>query len=124
MLSGAEQHKINFAGQMKQKCKILVSDPWDYENSEGENVISGQVVKRIGNRRLVFLSDTPLRFDDVIGNILVLSNRYEYKNIMNKNESLTVNGGLLTIDYGDSLDEETLTRNSKFVIIGQLRPRG
>ena len=106
---------------MNEKCQIIVSEPWDYENSEGKNLITGRILKRVGTRGFVFLSDTPLEIDGSVRNILLLSNRFEYTNDIPEKESLAVNGGVLTIDYHDGLTEETLRQNSKFIIIGDLK---
>ena len=105
---------------MKEKYRISVGEPWDYENAQGKNIIIGQILKRINNRCIVFLSDIPLEFGSSIGNILVLSNRYTKDEFTEDLNKLNVNGGLLLEDFNDSWSEEELRNHSRGVIIGRL----
>ena len=100
--------------------KIIVSEPWEFRNSNNENSIYGKIEGRNGNNCLLFKSNTLLKFGKSDGQILVLFPRsYDEDFTEIKNKPITVNGGLLAGDY-HSFSAEELEKLSKFVIIGQL----
>ena len=106
------------------KCYISVSEPWDFNSPDGENIIKGVILKIISTTCLVFRANYLLDFDGVKGDKFILSPRYLGSNFYDLDNGLklvTVNGALLMKEYDDSLDEEKLKDNSKFVIIGSIR---
>jgi len=98
----------------------MVSEPWDYESIQGENIIIGYIIKIISDQCLVFQSSSLLEFGDVTGNKLVLFPRFKEDKFHENLNSVSVNGGLLLIDSIDYLNETSLEQNSKFVIIGTI----
>ena len=108
---------------MKQeKYFITVSEPWDFESSDGQNIIRGNILSIKNNQCIVFKSNNDLQFNDVKGNILILFPRhygYDFSNFYN--EIIAFNGGLLLTEYDENLSEKELEENSKFVIIGSIR---
>lgn len=105
---------------MKEKYKITVSEPWDYESVEGKNIITGQILKKVSNQCVVFESSFPLVFGSIEGNLLILFPRFGEERFNTNLDEISVNGGLLLINFDNSLDEAILEKNSKFVIIGRL----
>lgn len=102
-----------------KRYEVLVSEPWDFKDSDGRNVISGEVIEWYNDRCIVFRTDEPVRFaDDLSGNILILSKRFEKQPHLN---GLTVNGGLLRVKYdANSLTnyEQELVQGIHEIVIG------
>jgi hypothetical protein len=99
---------------------LVVSEPWDYSGIDGKNKISGVVVRRVGVRCLVFRPFTPVRLQNVSGEVLVLFPRYQEDTFRGDFVGIPANVGiLLTNDY-NGLNEKQLELNAQFVIIGSL----
>jgi len=104
------------------KYFITVSEPWDFESSDGQNIIKGSILSIKSTQCIVFRSNSYLQFDDVKGNILILTPRhygYDFSNF--QNEIIAFNGGILLREYNEELSENELRENTKFVIIGSIR---
>ncbi len=43
--------------------KIIVSEPWDYKNSDGTNKISGKIIKVFNSKAVLFETDKEVEFD-------------------------------------------------------------
>lgn len=103
---------------------LSVGEPWDFVSPDGENIINGEIIKKIDNRCIVFRANYILHFQHVSGNILILSPRhigYDFSNLQKSNYYATINGGLLMSDFDNNMDKTTLLNNSKFVFIGGIR---
>jgi hypothetical protein len=106
----------------EEKYFITVSEPWDFESSDGQNIIKGSILSIKSSQCIVFRSNNYLQFDDVKGNILILTQRhygYDFSNF--KNEIIAFNGGVLLGEYNEELSESQLREKTKFVIIGSMR---
>ena len=107
---------------MKEDFTILVAEPWGFTNSNGKNEIIGNIVSIINSRCVVFESKFILDFDGKSGRILILSPRFkdgEFDNI--RNQRVSVNGGLLSIEYKEGLlNVDELKNKCTFVLIGTL----
>lgn len=110
---------------MKQEgYYILVSEPWDYESPDGPNLITGTILDKKSNKCLIFKSNCYLQFDEVNGDVLVLTPRhsgYDFSTL--SDEIIAFNGSVLLKNYDVKMNENELMKNSKFVIIGSLRKR-
>ena len=105
-----------------EKYYISVSEPWDFESQDGQNIIRGNILKIKSSQCIIFKCNYDLKFDNLKGNILVLFPRHYGYNFANfSNEIIAFNGGLLLIEYNEGLTEKELEENSKFVIIGSIR---
>ena len=97
--------------------KIIVSEPWDYTNANGENIISGTVTDIVEDTCLIFVSDAPVILRKATGTTFVLFPRHKddprlFASIFNI--------GLLYTDYAKGMSISFLKDNSEFVIIGSL----
>ena len=57
--------------------EIIVSEPWDYTNADGENVISGTVTDIVEDACLIFVSDAPVVLRKATGTTFVLFPRHK-----------------------------------------------
>ena len=106
----------------QEKYFISVSEPWDFESKDGQNVIRGNILNIRGNQCLVFKSNHYLKFDDIEGNVLILTPRHQGNDFSElNNEFVVVNGSILVGEYNEGLSEKDLQSNSKFKIIGSIR---
>lgn len=106
---------------MNEEYDLVVSEPWNYSGVDGTNKISGTIVRRIGDRCLVFRSLAPVRIGADVGDLFVLHPRYEKESFIAGVSEVPSNVGLLLTEEYDTLDEKQLEKNSRFVIIGSLR---
>ena len=106
----------------KGKYKIVVSEPWDYENKNGENAIEGQIIDVISKYVVAFQSDEKLVFGEHIGNILILQSRYKDSILDLENRYIgTVGGGLYLLNDYKRESVSFLEKNSVYVLIGSLQ---
>jgi hypothetical protein len=104
-----------------EKYFISVSEPWNFENVDGRNIIEGKILNIKSNKCLVFKSNYNLKFDNVSGDILILFPRYKENNFSDMKRRIDINGGLLLETYIENFSEKELENKSKFVIIGSIR---
>ncbi|MDQ6482527.1 hypothetical protein [Dyadobacter sp. LHD-138] len=106
---------------MMTKYKIIVSDPWDFEDATGSNLIIGEIVKVLSPSLVIFKSDHLLSFGGQTGKILILKPRYEKQALtIENNYEGTVGGAVFLLDDFENNDENFLEDNSKYVLIGSL----
>lgn len=106
----------------QQECKIIISEPWNFESIDGKNIIRGKVIDNLNDTCLVFEANYDVFFENYsIGRIFILYSRSNnpFTDISHKN-GIQVNGGLLLVDYDSNKDSDYLKSNSKFVFIGTL----
>jgi hypothetical protein len=108
----------------KNNCHISVGEPWDLTTPDGENIIKGIILRIVSSTCLLFKANYPISVGDVTGDILVLSSRYSENTFKDFGKDLgliNINAGLLlNISDRDSLSEQELKTNSKFVIVGSI----
>jgi hypothetical protein len=106
----------------KEEYSIIVSEPWNFESPDGQNIIKGSILNIKSNQCIVFKSNYYLQFDEIKGNILILTSRHYGVDFSNFNdERLAFNGSVLLIEYNEQLNENELLKNTKFVIIGSVK---
>jgi hypothetical protein len=110
------------------KYTIIVSDPFGFIGDGGKNHIYGDIIERINNNCVIFKSYSKQYFEDkkLSGDYFVLFTRYQrswyykenFNDLENKNSSISVNGGLILINFEFGKNEDYWENNSKFVFIG------
>jgi hypothetical protein len=103
---------------MNNLLKIIVSEPWDFMNTDGNNILLGSILRVINEKCCIFQTITPVSIDGITSEILILRPRYRSQFI--SEGSLSVNISLLTITYTEAIDEQTLKLNSVFSMIGSI----
>jgi len=98
--------------------KIIVSEPWDYKNSDGTNNILGKIAKTFNNEAVLFEAEKEIEFEGHYGKYLLLLSRYKNQDLINDKHS-TVGGGLLT-DFQESETVTDLESRSFYALIGRL----
>ena len=107
--------------EQEEYC-ISVGEPWNFESQDGQNVIKGYIVNMKSDSCIVFKSNHYLKFDDVTGNILILTPRYKESDFSNLTRgAVGVNGGIFLGKYDEKLCENELEQHIKFEIIGSIR---
>ena len=103
-----------------QYYKIIISEPWDYVDSKGNNIISGQILNIINEKSLVFQANENIYINGLTSMYFLLSPRYAPFQIRNIPKTLTINGGVLPQNYSKVSNHEYLFEKIKFVFIGEL----
>jgi hypothetical protein len=101
--------------------KIVVSEPWDFKNTDGTNSIYGKIIEVNPDNFIIFKSNESVKFDDGTGDLFILSPRYEGQNVLDHiilHE--TINGCLIQIKDYYSMNKVEIQKNSKFVLIGPI----
>lgn len=109
---------------MKKKAEYFISvgEPWDFESPDGQNIIRGKILSIVSNKCLVFKANHHLKFGETMGNILILTPRYESNDFSDlESELIAVNGGIFLKEYHEYLNEKELRDCAKFEIIGSIR---
>ena len=109
---------------MDKEFAIIIAEPWDFENPDGQNRIIGKIKSILNNKCIVFESNCISDFgNDIRGHTFILSPRFKdgnFNNIENKNVEITVNGGVLLVEYKRDMNTNELLNNCKFALIGTL----
>lgn len=107
---------------MKQKKYFIkVSDPWNFESLDGENIIRGNIISQRSNQCIVFKSNHCVQVDETKGYILILTPRHYGYDLNKLQDGIVVfNASILLKEYNEHLSEDELKKYSKFVIIGSL----
>ncbi|MCB0698376.1 MAG: hypothetical protein KDC11_00950 [Chitinophagaceae bacterium] len=105
---------------------LSVSEPWDFEGPDGENVIYGRIVKEVTNNCLIFESNNPVSIDNVTGSVFVAFGRhdgYDFEYSVKKDGIWSANIGLYTSDdeLYLNMNSKELMEHSKYVIIGSVK---
>lgn len=98
--------------------KIIVSEPWDYKNSDGTNNILGRIAKIFNSEAVLFEAHEEIEFDAHCGKYLLLLSRYKNQDLINDKHS-TVGGGLLS-GFQGSEKVTDLESRSIYALIGRL----
>ena len=104
--------------------RLIVSEPWNFCSRQGDNVIVGEVLRKLDNRHLLFKTDEVVSFKNQVGRHLLLSSRFEEQEFFNEPYQGTVNGQLLTHSPSEVETLDDILFNSSFAIIGNLNPGG
>ncbi|MDR2653254.1 MAG: hypothetical protein LBC68_13275 [Prevotellaceae bacterium] len=107
----------------KEKYKIIISEPWNFQNKKGENIIEGEILHVIPPSLIVFKSNETIELENKVGDILILKPRY-VNNVLelrkDKTYSGTVGIGLYLLNEYEKRDAYFLEENSIYILIGSL----
>lgn len=109
---------------MEKKYFISVGEPWDFNSPDGQNIINGIIIKVLSATCLIFKANYILDFNGIASNLFVLYPRHaesDFDDLKNGIDYVTINGNILPMEYNESMNEDFLKENSKFVIIGSIR---
>ncbi|RYE11915.1 MAG: hypothetical protein EOP34_11795 [Rickettsiales bacterium] len=99
-------------------CEIVIGEPWDYISPHGEkNLIKGILIESFEKNQFLFQANYELKFGDLNGNYLLLSNR---GTPLNKIGMLQVNCRIIKTDVNYLKDINYLIQHSDFVAIGSI----
>ncbi len=102
--------------------KIIVSEPWDFTNIYGTNIITGKIIDIINERMLIFKSSDLIALQGVENKYFALFPRLKEDNFSKESleSSIEVNVYILTSTYCDGMNINDIICNSVFVIIGDI----
>jgi hypothetical protein len=107
----------------KEKYKIIISEPWDFKNKKGENIIEGEILNIIPPTLIILKSNEMIELENKVGNILILKPRY-VNNVLELRKgrvySGTVGIGLYLLNNYEKQDVCFLEENSTYILIGSL----
>ncbi|OWU65927.1 MAG: hypothetical protein CBB60_002160 [Armatimonadetes bacterium Cent15-Ar3] len=101
--------------------KLIISEPWDFEDIQGSNELSGRILKRLDSKTLLFRTEEEVTLKGLSSRYWLLSARYEKQSFEEEPYQGTVNGALLP---ELPLEDESLSKlrqSSVFAIIGCLQ---
>ncbi|PZO30362.1 MAG: hypothetical protein DCF13_03545 [Flavobacteriaceae bacterium] len=111
-----------FNCEINKDYDILVSEPWDFVSLDGKNLIKGEIINIVSESCVIYRANHKLQFENIEGNILILSPRHREDNFENLiDEKLTFNCGLLKSNIELTENEDVLKTNSKFVLIASFK---
>src|SRR5690625_4430821 len=100
---------------------LTISDPWDFRAPEGNSKLSGQILKRLDSKNLLFRAEDEETLKDLPSRYWLLTTRYEKQSFNEKPYQGTVNGALLPGPPSKYDDLHKLKRSSVFAVIGRLQ---
>lgn len=105
---------------INSKCYISVGEPWDFESSDGPNILKGRIIRVFSPKCVVFEANQPVACKGYEGRIFVLHPRYYNTSFDQSLTGITVNGAILTVPWDAISSEEDLEGKVKYAIIGGL----
>ena len=101
--------------------QVLVSEPFDYKNEDGNNFIFGKVIKELSEYVIIFESEHTIEFNGIVSDKFILSNRSVKQKIKNKTGyEGSINGSIIK-NYTDKMTLQNILKNSSFVFIGYVK---
>ena len=71
---------------------IIISEPWDFTNSDGSNIISGQIIRIVNEEIAIFRCNEKILLNGFEGDSFLLSRRFLHERFFKGVMSITVNG--------------------------------
>jgi len=105
-----------------EKYKLIVSEPWDFESQQGDNQLTGHIIRQIDLENLLFEAEDQTTFSGVTSQYWVFSTRYEKQHFEAEPYEGTVTGGLLADLPSESDDASEIKKHAVFAVIGSLQP--
>ena len=105
----------------KKSCRIIISEPWDFQNSEGSNIISGHIVSILNENYAIFKSDKMQLLNGFRWNYFLLSPRLSHEFFCNGIKSIYVNGAGLSLLNDKQLIDINSIKHAQFLFIGDLK---
>lgn len=100
----------------------MISEPWDFKNPEGRNIIQGEIIKILSPSCLIFHADVSVKFDDRQAALFMLTSRYDDSLLNNGVYKGIVNGALIEGAFDDR-SRADLEKNIYFCFIGSLQKK-
>ena len=80
---------------------IIISEPWDFKNSDGSNFISGQIIRIENEDIAIFKCDEKVILNGFEGDFFLLSRRFLHQRFFKGVMSITVNGSGISSSIED-----------------------
>ncbi len=80
---------------------IIISEPWDFKNSDGSNFISGQIIRIVNEEFAIFKCDEKVILNGFEGDFFLLSRRFLHQRFFKGVMSITVNGSGISSSIED-----------------------
>lgn len=80
---------------------IIISEPWDFKNSDGSNFISGQIIRIVNEEIAIFKCDEKVILNGFEGDFFLLSRRFLHERFFKGVMSITVNGSGISSSIED-----------------------
>ena len=80
---------------------IIISEPWDFTNSDGSNIISGQITRIVNEEIAIFRCNEKILLNGFEGDSFLLSRRFLHERFFKGVMSITVNGAGISSSIED-----------------------
>lgn len=80
---------------------IIISEPWDFKNSDGSNIISGQITRIVNEEIAIFRCNEKILLNGFEGDSFLLSRRFLHERFFKGVMSITVNGAGISSSIED-----------------------
>ena len=80
---------------------IIISELWDFKNSDGSNFISGQIIRIVNEEIAIFKCDEKVILNGFEGDFFLLSRRFLHQRFFKGVMSITVNGSGISSSIED-----------------------
>ena len=80
---------------------IIISEPWDFKNSDGSNFISGQIIRIVNEEIAIFKCDEKVILNGFEGDFFLLSRRFLHERFFKGVLSIEVNGAGISSSIED-----------------------
>lgn len=102
------------------KCRIIISEPWDFKSVDGNNILDGDIIRKYDSGDYLFKSTSEVEINSFKGQYFYLSRRFknDIKELFDKENPITVNGGILTDELCLWDDAQSVETKARFAFIG------
>lgn len=98
---------------------IIISEPWDFKNSDGSNFISGQIIRIVNEEIAIFKCDEKVILNGFEGDFFLLSRRFLHQRFFKGVMSITVNGSGISSSIEDI--SPSMVNQLQLLFIGSLK---
>ena len=98
---------------------IIISEPWDFKNSDGSNFISGQIIRIVNEEIAIFKCDEKVILNGFEGDSFLLSRRFLHERFFKGVMSITVNGAGISSCIEDI--SPSMVNQLQLLFIGSLK---
>lgn len=98
---------------------IIISEPWDFKNSDGSNFISGQIIRIVNEEIAIFKCDEKVILNGFEGDFFLLSRRFLHQRFFKGVMSIEVNGAGISSSIEDI--SPSMVNQLQLLFIGSLK---
>lgn len=98
---------------------IIISEPWDFKNSDGSNFISGQIIRIVNEEIAIFKCDEKVILNGFEGDFFLLSRRFLHQRFFKGVLSIEVNGAGISSSIEDI--SPSMVNQLQLLFIGSLK---